>query len=118
MSTSLKQKKYFSLYFFLAIETENDYEVFLPIIFLGRPLTLGYLVCGAKNPSVSVEVFYAVNKSSRLCSELIPGLLHSPTLFISGFNCVLNPVIYKGFMDLSTFVDKPVYNHSGALKVK
>ena len=78
------------------METENDYEIFFPIILFRRQLTLSHLLCGDKKTSMSVVVFYAVNKSSHLFSVLLVDFFCLLLLSISGFGYVINPLITGG----------------------
>ncbi len=90
-------EKFFLAYFFLAMETENDYEMmFFLIILFRRQLTLSHLLCGDKKTSMPIVVFYTVNKSSHLFSVLLVDFFCLPMLFISGFGYVLNPLITGG----------------------
>jgi hypothetical protein len=78
------------------METKNDYEMFFPIILFRRQLTFSHLLCGDNKTSMSVVVFYAVNKSSHLFSVLLVDFFCLPLLFISGFGNVINPLITGG----------------------
>jgi len=79
------------------METENDYEVmFFPITLFRRQLIFSHLLCGDKKTSMSVVVFYTVNKSLHLFSVLLVGFFCLTLLFISGFGYVINPLITGG----------------------